>query len=70
MKKLNPIKRLDLMERDGLLRLGGRLRLSELDSDAKHPIILLKYHHIVELIVVHYHVKAGPLGQIFVKDFG
>lgn len=48
---------------DGLLRVGGRLKKSLLHCDAKHPLLLPKRHHVVDLIITHYHVKhlhAGP----------
>ncbi|KAL1229541.1 Dual specificity tyrosine-phosphorylation-regulated kinase 1A [Trichinella pseudospiralis] len=32
---------------NGLLRVGGRLRLSDLDYEMKYPIILPKKHHII-----------------------
>ena len=40
---------------DGILRVGGRLEMSNLPYDAKHPIILPKQHHISKLVIAHIH---------------
>ncbi|XP_044574182.1 uncharacterized protein LOC123258378, partial [Drosophila ananassae] len=40
---------------DGLLRVGGRLRQSQLPEEVKHPILLPKTHHITKLILEHEH---------------
>ncbi|GFX62362.1 integrase catalytic domain-containing protein [Trichonephila clavipes] len=47
----------------GIIRLGGRLKNSILADSQKHPILLLKTDHIVNLIISDYHLKllhAGP----------
>ncbi|XP_078384743.1 uncharacterized protein LOC144667212 [Oculina patagonica] len=43
------------MDSDGILRVGGRLELTSLHYDAKHPVILPKKHHISKLVVAHVH---------------
>lgn len=46
-----------------LVRVGGRLRNSDLNFDQRHPILLPRKDHTVDLIVNHYHRKfchAGP----------
>ncbi|XP_054260682.1 uncharacterized protein LOC128985314 [Macrosteles quadrilineatus] len=48
---------------NGLVRVGGRLKHSNLTQDAKYPILLPKSHNVVKLLVMHYHLKylhAGP----------
>ena len=40
---------------DGILRVGGRLEMSNLPYDAKHPLILPKKHHISKLVHAHIH---------------
>lgn len=48
---------------DGLLKVGGRLRNSELTYSQKHPAILPRHDHIVEMLIDYYHRKylhAGP----------
>ena len=49
------IYRLDPIIRDGILRVGGRLNRSPLNSDAVHPILLPKKEHVTTLIIRHYH---------------
>ncbi|XP_033241627.1 uncharacterized protein [Drosophila pseudoobscura] len=47
----------------GLLRVGGRLKNSTLDFEARHPIILPKNHSITSALIRHLHEKhlhAGP----------
>ena len=39
----------------GLMRVGGRLRNSSLDADAKHPLILPAKNRFVQLLVEHAH---------------
>lgn len=49
--------------RDNVLRVGGRLGNSSLDYCSKHPALLPKKGHIVELIIDFYHrenLHAGP----------
>ncbi|XP_064624612.1 uncharacterized protein LOC135486060 [Lineus longissimus] len=53
LKDLSPF-----IDKDGLIRVGGRLDRSDLPYDAKHPIILPKNHHVTELVIRHYH-KIG-----------
>lgn len=48
---------------NNILRVGGRLEKSSLEFDSKHPILLPKKDHIVNLIIDYYHRKylhAGP----------
>ncbi|GFR18678.1 integrase catalytic domain-containing protein [Trichonephila clavata] len=44
------------IDRDGLIRVGGRLRNSTPQYSAKHPIILPNQHEICNLIVNMYHI--------------
>lgn len=55
---LNPF-----LDKDGLLRVGGRLTNSQIEYSAKHPIILPAKHHFTYLLIRHEHLKnlhAGP----------
>jgi len=45
------------IDKDGLIRVGGRLKNASLDYDVKHPVLLPKNHHVVTLLVDHYHLK-------------
>lgn len=47
----------------GILRVGGRLQMSEFDYDKKHPVILSSSHHLTFLIFLNEHnrlLHAGP----------
>lgn len=44
------------LDKDGLLRVGGRLSKSHQSQDAKHPLLLPKQHYVVDLIIDFYHV--------------
>jgi hypothetical protein len=44
--KLNPI-----IDSDGLLRIGGRLKRAYLPYEERHPLILPGKHHVTSLIV-------------------
>nr|XP_041632098.1 uncharacterized protein LOC121502487 [Drosophila kikkawai] len=47
----------EIKDAGGLMRVGGRLQNSQLDFDAKHPMILPKSHHITSAIIDHFHRK-------------
>lgn len=58
LKNLNPF-----LDNDELLRVGGRLKRSNLDYDFKHPIILPKGYIVTKLLITYEHRKllhAGP----------
>ncbi|XP_075158171.1 uncharacterized protein LOC142231448 [Haematobia irritans] len=46
----------------GLVRVGGRLEHSNLDFDARHPLILPKNHPITTAVVMHFHNKLLHAG--------
>ncbi|CAL1288082.1 unnamed protein product, partial [Larinioides sclopetarius] len=46
------------LDKNGLLRVGGRLRLSELQESQKHQKLLPKSHHFTQLLINYYHVKS------------
>lgn len=49
---LNPF-----LDQNGLLRVGGRLKNSDIAYEAKHPILLPKDHTITKLIIRYEHIK-------------
>lgn len=51
IKKLNPY-----LDHRGLLRAGGRLEHASLPESSRYPIILSSNHHVVRLLVQHYHI--------------
>ena len=56
--KLSPI-----LDEDGLLRVGGRLKKSLFNQAAKHPVILPKKEIIVQRIIEHHHREIEHLGR-------
>jgi hypothetical protein len=51
------------LDKDGLIRVGGRLQPAILDYDQKHQMILPPKGHLSELIVQHEHIRfphGGP----------
>ena len=64
LKKRSPLFKLDpFLDENGLLRVGGRLRLSDLGSDVKHPIILPRKSHVTNLVITHFHESCQHQGR-------
>ena len=61
-KRSSSIYKLDPVLENGLIRVGGRLHQAPIASDAKHPVILPRKHHIVKLIITYYHRASGHSG--------
>ncbi|XP_076858013.1 uncharacterized protein LOC143512031 [Brachyhypopomus gauderio] len=53
------------IDKDGILKVGGRLGNSSLANSFKHPTILPKDHHITRLIIAHNHEKVEHQGKGF-----
>lgn len=49
---LNPF-----IDKDGLMRVGGRLRNANVNFDHKHPLILPEKHALTTLIIRYTHVQ-------------
>ena len=62
MKKSSSIVKLDPVFVEGIICVGGRLHNSAIKKEAKHPVILLKDHHVSEPIMHHYHLISGNSG--------
>ena len=63
IKKSSSIYKLDPQLINGLLCVGGRLRYAPIEDEKKHLVILPKKHHVVDLIVRHFHTISGHSGQ-------
>lgn len=68
-RKLKPY-----LDECGIIRVGGRLRNSNLSEHAKFPMLVPKGSHIASLILQHYHrcyLHAGPraLGSVVSRVF-
>lgn len=62
------------IDNDGLIRVGGRIRHSDLSLNEKHPIIIPKSHPVTTILIDYYHEKylhAGPsmLQSLISKQF-
>ncbi|XP_071056073.1 uncharacterized protein [Onthophagus taurus] len=51
------------LDRDGLIRVGGRIKFAMIPFDHKHPLLLPKNSRVSELIVEHIHEKYLHPGQ-------
>ena len=54
---------LDPFVEDGVLRVGGRLRRTNLPYATKHPAILPRKNHITSLLIRHIHCQLGHAGR-------
>ena len=66
VKKSSALVRLDPIMVQGLLRVGGQLRIATLSEDSKHQIIIPRDSHHVRLLVSHFHEKSGHSGREYV----
>ena len=62
----NQLSSLDpFLDKDGLLRVGGRLSNStELNYGVKHPVILPRHSHITTMIIKHVHETVHHQGRL------
>ena len=62
-RKGTALSGLDPFVRDGLMKVGGRMRHSGLPDEEVHPIILPNKSHVTSLIIGHYHQVVGHAGR-------
>ena len=62
VKKCSSLYKLDPILEDDIVRVGGRLHKAPIKNDAKHPAILPKKHHVVNLIINYHHRASGHSG--------
>ncbi len=53
------------IDKDGMIKVGGRLSHSSYSHSFKHPLILPKEHHVTELIIAHCHASVKHQGKGF-----
>ncbi|KAK7910443.1 hypothetical protein WMY93_015127 [Mugilogobius chulae] len=64
LPKTSPILKLNpFIDNDGLLRVGGRLRHSQLQKNEANPVIIPNKHHIAVLLVRYHHEKVRHQGR-------
>ena len=62
--KASAVYRLDpFLDKNGLLRVGGKMRNSLVEPALVHPIILPKKSHISQLIIRHFHERIEHQGR-------
>ena len=67
IKRSSTIYRLvPVMTPMGVLVVGGRLKNAPIPDETKHQMILPRRHHVVDLIVRHFHECSGHLGREYV----
>ena len=60
LKKASSLYKLDpFVDKNGLLRTGGRIRPADVPLEVKHPLILPKKSRISDLIVRNFHESVG-----------
>ena len=63
LPKTHKMYQLDPIFQNGLLRVGGRLRMSSTSVELKHPVILPKEGIVTQLILDHCHRKTQHQGR-------
>lgn len=56
-----------VLDKEGLLRVGGRLSRSELPTGEKTPIIIPPKHHIAVLLIRHFHELSQHQGRVITE---
>ena len=62
------LKLAPFVDKDGLLRVGGRLSKIDLPPDSKHPVVLHPANILTERIVWHEHVKHHARPERLLAD--
>lgn len=55
------------LDKDGLVRVGGRLSRADLKNMEKHPILLPGKHHVSKLLVRHFHEIVCHQGRLLTE---
>lgn len=64
LRKLDPI-----LDDRGVMRVGGRLGMSQLAEAEKHPVIVPKSSHVSQLIIDHLHRQCSHQGREITMSF-
>ena len=67
-KALNTAKLSPFIEEDGTIRVKGRLKHSNFDYNAKHPILLTGKHPVVQLLLERAHQDNLHEGTEYVRN--
>ncbi len=62
--KKSPLWFLDpFVDDNNLLRVGGRMKRATLHEDIKHPLILPRHSHVINLVIDYFHEESGHSGR-------
>ncbi|RXN35870.1 hypothetical protein ROHU_003454 [Labeo rohita] len=68
LKNSSPLSKLSpIVDTNGILRVGGRLKRAQLTSDETNPILIPGKHHLAQLIIEHFHRKVYHQGRHFTE---
>ena len=62
MPSSSKIARYNLFPEDGLIRLGGRLKCSDLSREQRHTLLLAGTHRFTELLILQTHIRLHHFG--------
>lgn len=69
LPKNNKLHNLDVfLDKDIVLKVGGRLQCSSLPKAFKHPTVIPREHHITKLIIAHCHERVNHQGKGFTMN--
>ena len=64
IKSTSSLYRLDpFLDKDGVMRVGGRIRRANVQFELKHPAILPRKHHMTSLLLRHCHENVKHQGR-------
>ena len=64
MKGSSSLYKLDpFLDKDGVLRVGGRIKHSSLPYEVRHPVILPRKGHVTDMILCHHHQTIQHQGR-------
>ena len=66
LPKSSPLLKLSpVIDKEGFVRVGGRLEQAGLSYEERHPLILPSSHHVTTLLVTYYHGRVQHQGRHF-----
>lgn len=72
-KQISPNSRLSkldpLLDNKGVMRVGGRLNMSQLPEAEKHPVLVPKASHVPQLIIDNFHKRCAHQGREMTMSF-
>ncbi|MCG7865422.1 MAG: hypothetical protein JAY74_03510 [Candidatus Thiodiazotropha taylori] len=64
LKSKSELRSLDpFIDSEGIIRVGGRIQNAMVPNDLKHPVVLPKRGHVIDLVIRYFHEKALHQGR-------